>query len=165
MSIGTILQHHRITLKNLDKLSHRTGRKRGGGCLGCHCRTPKYATWGIVFSFPCCNECFDAIRREAKAQHERDAEREAFTMSIDDLLTQLSDANIRVRVTPDGLRVTNASALTDNLRRSLRGHRDQIIKELSLPLTEYALLVFGGAEIDNRNKPVKAKKQEDAGLF
>ena len=48
MSIGTILQHHRITLKNLHKLVHLTGKKRGGGCLGCHCKTPKYAAWGTV---------------------------------------------------------------------------------------------------------------------
>ena len=85
-------------------------------------------------------------------------------MSIDELLIQLSDASIRVRLTPDGVRVTNASALTDSLRRNLRGHRDQIIKELSMPLTDYALLLFDGAELDNRNNPIK-EKYSDGGLL
>ncbi len=76
-------------------------------------------------------------------------------MSIDDILTQCHRSNIRIRVVENALRVTNASALTDSLRRSLRGHRDQIIKELSMPLTDYALLLFDGAELDNRNNPIK----------
>ena len=85
-------------------------------------------------------------------------------MSIDDILTQCHRSNIRIRVVDNALRVTNASALTDSLRRNLRGHRDQIIKELSMPLTDYALLLFDGAELDNRNNPIKGK-HSDGGLL
>ena len=79
-------------------------------------------------------------------------------MSISDLLICLSDLNIRVRVIDNSLRVTNASNLTDELRRNLRGHRDQLIRELSLPLTDYAILVFGGAEISRSGRRIKAKQ-------
>ena len=79
-------------------------------------------------------------------------------MSISDLLIRLSDADIRVRVIDNSLRVTNASNLTDELRRSLRGHRDQLIRELSLPLTDYAILLFDGVEISRSGKRIKAKQ-------
>ena len=78
-------------------------------------------------------------------------------MSTDALLDQLWEAEIHIRLTPEGLRVTNASRLTDELRRNLRGHRDEIIQEMSRPLTERVLSVFGGAEVDVNGKPIKAR--------
>ena len=171
MSIGTILQHHRITLKNLHKLVHLTGKKRGGGCLGCHCKTPKYAAWGTVFSFPCCNECFGAIQREACAEHKRNAKRaeyerrnaeqkEPATMSLDALLDQLEDAGVWVSLAPDNpipnsLRVSNASRLTDELRSNIRSHREELIRYLSLPLFDRVLMIFGGVEVDVNGRKIK----------
>ena len=166
MSIGTILQHHRITLENLHKLVHLTGKKRGGGCLGCHCKTPKYAAWGTVFSFPCCNECFGAIQREACAEHKRNAKRaeyerrnaeqkEPATMSLDALLDQLWDAGVLISLVPDGLCVSNASRLTDELRSNIRSHREELIQYLSLPLFDRALAIFGGVEVDVNGRKIK----------
>ena len=78
-------------------------------------------------------------------------------MSTDALLTCLWEAEVHIRLTPEGLRVTNASRLTDDLRRNLRGHKDEIINEMSRPLTERVLSVFGGTEIDVNGRAIKAK--------
>ena len=81
-------------------------------------------------------------------------------MSTDALLTCLWEAEVHIRLTPEGMRVTNASRLTDELRRNLRGHKDEIINEMSRPLTERVLSVFGGTEIDVNGRAIKAKRAE-----
>ena len=78
-------------------------------------------------------------------------------MSTDALLTCLWEAEVHIRLTPEGLRVTNASRLTDDLRRNLRGHKDEIVNEMSRPLTERVLSVFGGDEIDVNGRAIKAQ--------
>jgi len=77
MSVESVIIHHAITPENMDALSHMTGKKRGGGCESCHCKTPKYAAWNKIYSFTCCNECFAKIKIEAQKIADREAARKS----------------------------------------------------------------------------------------
>ena len=86
-------------------------------------------------------------------------------MSIDDVFEECAAADIRIQVHSVALRVTNASALTPELRAGLKQHKSQIVRELSLPLMDYVSLLFPKCvEIGNNNKPVK-KAVSSGGLF
>ena len=77
-------------------------------------------------------------------------------MSIDDIFEICASANICISITGDSLRVTNASALTNEIRNGLRLHKQQIIKELSMPILNYALMMFPDSiEIGANGKKIK----------
>lgn len=86
-------------------------------------------------------------------------------MSIDDLITACDDAGIRVQVVAGNLRVTNARALTDELRAGLKQHKDQLVQELSTPFFDRMLLLFGGQEVDEKGKVVKQEVHANGGLL
>ncbi len=86
-------------------------------------------------------------------------------MSIDDLMAACDDAGIRVQVVAGNLRVTNARALTNELRAGLKQHKDQIIHELSMPFFDRVLMLFGGQEIDEKGQIVKQKQLANGGLL
>ena len=86
-------------------------------------------------------------------------------MTINDVLDECRSANIHISVVGGGLRVTNASALTGSLRAGLKQHKSQLVRELSLPLLEYTILLFpGSTEIANNGKKMKIP-EPDGGLF
>ena len=76
-------------------------------------------------------------------------------MSVDALLDQLWDAGVLISLAPEGLCVSNASRLTDALRSNIRSHREELIRYLSLPLFDRALMIFGGVEVDVNGKKIK----------
>ena len=77
-------------------------------------------------------------------------------MSIDDVFEECAAADICISVHEGALRVTNASALTSSIRSGLRRHKEQMIRELSLPLMDYVFLLFpGSVEIGNNGKRIK----------
>ena len=76
-------------------------------------------------------------------------------MSIDDLFDQFWDAGVQVTLVPEGLCVSNASRLTDELRSNIRSHREELIRYLSLPLFDRALMIFGGVEVDVNGRKIK----------
>ena len=92
-------------------------------------------------------------------------------MSLDALLDQLEDAGVWVSLAPDNpipnsLRVSNASRLTDELRRDIRSHREELIRYLSLPLFDRVLMIFGGVEVDVNGRKIKPLGQPaDGGLL
>ena len=76
-------------------------------------------------------------------------------MSVDALLDQLWAADVQVTLVPEGLCVSNASRLTDELRSNIRSHREELIQYLSLPLFDRALAIFGGVEVDVNGRKIK----------
>ena len=88
-------------------------------------------------------------------------------MSLDALLDQLEDAGVLISLVPDGLCVSNASRLTDELRSNIRSHREELIRYLSLPLFDRALAIFGGVEVDVNGRKIKPLGQptDGGGLF
>ena len=87
-------------------------------------------------------------------------------MSIDALLDQLWDAGVLISLVPEGLCVSNASRLTDELRSNIRSHREELIRYLSLPLFDRALMIFGGVEVDVNGRKIKPLGQPaDGGLL
>ena len=87
-------------------------------------------------------------------------------MSIDDLFDQFWDAGVRVTLVPEGLCVSNASRLTDELRSNIRSHREELIRYLSLPLFDRVLMIFGGVEVDVNGRKIKPPSQPaDGGLL
>ena len=67
---------------------------------------------------------------------------------------------------PNSLRVSNASRLTDELRSNIRSHREELIRYLSLPLFDRALMIFGGVEVDVNGRKIKPLGQPaDGGLL
>ena len=76
-------------------------------------------------------------------------------MSLDALLDQLEDAGVLISLVPEGLCVSNASRLTDELRSNIRSHREELIRYLSLPLFDRVLMIFGGVEVDVNGRKIK----------
>ena len=76
-------------------------------------------------------------------------------MSVDALLDQFWDAGVLISLVPEGLCVSNASRLTDELRSNIRSHREELIRYLSLPLFDRVLMIFGGVEVDVNGKKIK----------
>ena len=87
-------------------------------------------------------------------------------MSKTDVMLACFDAGICITVAEGRLRVTNASALTDEMRDGLRQHKEQIVRELSLPMIDYVFLLFPGCtEIDGKGRKVKQLPTDTKGLF
>ena len=86
-------------------------------------------------------------------------------MSIDDVLEQCAALDIRIHIHDGLLRVTNADALTQELRAGLKQHKAQLVRELSLPLIDYVFLLLPGAvELDVKGKKIK-QELTSGGLF
>lgn len=87
-------------------------------------------------------------------------------MSKTDVMLACFDAGICITVAEGRLRVTNASALTDEMRDGLRQHKEQIVRELSLPMIDYVFLLFpGSTEINGKGRKVKQLPTDTKGLF